>query len=217
MGRPGRDPRTLVDAKGDLLVASADDIVARLPVGTNTHVLTADSCQTLGVKWAAAAAPSGALTELYDSTVVGSDAATIDTGASGVAAGYAVIEIHLYVRVTSASNGMVNVRFNNDSAGNYEQEIIYSSVSSAAGAFRTPPAAGGSGSPTPAARQASSPRSACTVPNYDGTVGRKAGTWTGGYTDIPLGEAQAMTGQGVWRSTAAITRVAVVDLAGAHI
>jgi hypothetical protein len=46
----------LVDAKGDLLVASGADAVTRLAVGTNNHVLTADDSATNGVKWAAPAA-----------------------------------------------------------------------------------------------------------------------------------------------------------------
>jgi hypothetical protein len=43
-----------VDAKGDLLVGTADNTVARLPVGTNTYVLTADSGEAAGVKWSPA-------------------------------------------------------------------------------------------------------------------------------------------------------------------
>jgi hypothetical protein len=47
-------PATIVDAKGDLIVASAADTVARLAVGgTNGHVLTVDSAETLGLKYAA--------------------------------------------------------------------------------------------------------------------------------------------------------------------
>jgi hypothetical protein len=42
-----------VDAKGDIFVATADNTVTRLAVGTNDHVLTADSGEACGVKWAA--------------------------------------------------------------------------------------------------------------------------------------------------------------------
>lgn len=44
---------SLVDAKGDLLVASGADAVTRLAVGTNNYILTADSNEATGIKWAA--------------------------------------------------------------------------------------------------------------------------------------------------------------------
>jgi hypothetical protein len=43
-----------VNAKGDLIVATADNAISRLGVGTNGHLLTADSAEATGVKWAAA-------------------------------------------------------------------------------------------------------------------------------------------------------------------
>ena len=46
----------IVDAKGDILVASGVDAISRLGIGTNGQVLTAASGETLGVKWADPAA-----------------------------------------------------------------------------------------------------------------------------------------------------------------
>jgi len=53
---PGLVQNSLVDAKGELLVASADNTITRLGAGTNTYVLTADSSEATGLKWAAATA-----------------------------------------------------------------------------------------------------------------------------------------------------------------
>jgi hypothetical protein len=44
---------TIVDAKGDLIAATAADTVSRLAVGSNNQVLTADSSTATGLKWAA--------------------------------------------------------------------------------------------------------------------------------------------------------------------
>jgi len=44
---------SLVDAKGDIIAATANDTVARLAVGTDGQVLTAASSQATGLQWAA--------------------------------------------------------------------------------------------------------------------------------------------------------------------
>lgn len=66
----------IVDAKGDLIGATAADTPARLAVGANGTVLTADSAEATGLKWAAAgasgltliatASPSGATSVQFD-------------------------------------------------------------------------------------------------------------------------------------------------------
>ena len=48
--------KTIVDSKGDIIAATAADTVARLAVGANDTVLTADSSTATGLKWAAPAA-----------------------------------------------------------------------------------------------------------------------------------------------------------------
>ena len=53
---PGVVQKDIVDAKGDIIAATAADAVARLAVGSNDQVLTADSSEATGLKWASAAA-----------------------------------------------------------------------------------------------------------------------------------------------------------------
>ena len=59
----------LLDAKGDLFVGSADNTAAKLTVGANNYVLTADSSATYGVKWAAIP-PSGGLSTTTEGAIM---------------------------------------------------------------------------------------------------------------------------------------------------
>jgi parallel beta-helix repeat protein len=58
-GGSGGIPATIVDAKGDLLVATAADTVARLPVGTDGQVLKASSGTSTGLVWSTDITGSG--------------------------------------------------------------------------------------------------------------------------------------------------------------
>jgi hypothetical protein len=44
-------------AKGSIVVGSATNDAGVLAVGTDTHILVADSAESLGMKWAAPSAP----------------------------------------------------------------------------------------------------------------------------------------------------------------
>lgn len=45
-------PAVLVDSKGDMFIATGDDTVGKLTVGSDGTILTADSSATGGVAWA---------------------------------------------------------------------------------------------------------------------------------------------------------------------
>jgi len=65
----GAVAKSIVDAKGDLIAATAADTVARLAVGTNNQVLTADSTAATGMKWATPAGGGKVLQVVSASTV----------------------------------------------------------------------------------------------------------------------------------------------------
>lgn len=63
--------KTIVDAKGDIIAATAADTVARLAVGTNDHVLTADSSTATGLKWALPAGGAGNMVQVATGSLSG--------------------------------------------------------------------------------------------------------------------------------------------------
>jgi hypothetical protein len=84
---------TIVDAKGDIIAATAADTVSRLAVGTNDQVLTADSTAATGLKWATAT--SGGMTLLSTTTLSGAS-----TTVSSISQSYK----DLYVQVSGATS-----------------------------------------------------------------------------------------------------------------
>ena len=95
-------------AKGQLLGASASATTGILAAGTNDYVLTADSTQTLGVKWASPT--TGDITGVTAGTNIG----------GGGTSGTVTVNLAIDAAVEAGSSGSgVDVTFHSATAGDY--------------------------------------------------------------------------------------------------
>ena len=99
----------IVDAKGDLIAATAADTPARLAVGTNGQVLTADSTAATGLAWATSAAGGMTLINTGGTTLSGTS-----TAVSSIPSTYNDLEI--WIRgINVNTDTVVGMTVNNDS------------------------------------------------------------------------------------------------------
>ena len=101
--------KTIVDAKGDLIAATAADTVSRLAVGSNDQVLTADSTAATGMKWAAVA--GGGQTLLSTTTLSGTT-----TSVTGISGSYNQLLVKVLNPVFNTGGQYVRVAVNGGTA-----------------------------------------------------------------------------------------------------
>lgn len=114
--------------KGDLIVFGATDNV-RLAVGTDDQVITADSGEATGVKWATPAAVSGNLVLI--SSQVASASSSIDFTSTHVTSTYDVYLLVVEGLVTATDNTDIHLLVSNDGGSTFEadaSEYMYASI-----------------------------------------------------------------------------------------
>lgn len=197
--------------KGDVYVYGSAD--ARLPVGTNGQVLTADSTQALGVKWAAASGSGGDLVKITEQ-VLSSAAATITF--SSIPGTYRNLQLILQGRGdASATFVSCYLQCNGDTGANYDVGQFYGAAAATGGNSLIAQTSLLLGDITAATGPSGAASSVvATLANYKGTTFHKSisaanenirNTTTGYFVEL-LG--------GRWRNTAAITSLMLLLSSG---
>lgn len=123
---------TAIDAKGDLIGGTGADTFSRLAVGSNGTVLTADSTQSTGLKWAAPSTGALVLTGSADFTT--SSAVNINNCFSATYLNYLVL---INITAVSATDCDMSVRLRvggvDNSSSNYYNNVLFNNGSSVAG------------------------------------------------------------------------------------
>jgi hypothetical protein len=117
-------------AKGSIKAGTAAATFGDLAIGANATVLTADSAEATGMKWAAAGA-GGGMTLI--NTTTASSSATITV--SSIPSTYKMLLIRYSLTPSVDGNGTNSFSFNGDTANNYV-DLYFATVAAANVAYR---------------------------------------------------------------------------------
>jgi len=109
---------TIVDAKGDIIAATAADTVARLAVGANGTVLTAASGQATGLEWATPS--SGGMTVISSGNLTGSSISVTSIS------GYNNLQVVLRNAYNESGGGSIQINVNGDTGAYYNKNMLRS-------------------------------------------------------------------------------------------
>jgi hypothetical protein len=209
----------IIDAKGDLIVGTANDTPARLAVGgTNGHVLTVDSTEASGIKWAAVAA--GGMTLISETIASSLSSLTF----SSLGSYKQLLLMYSGIRHSDSSSSF-GVRFNNDSSGIYHNQGFTATGGNGAtvNIAGNSPTHLGNSSPTAMFAFGQGTNNAALVTdcqgyilidNYTSSTKGKTVFCVFQYYDNGAGSYSTKNGMSYYDSTSAITSLDVVRTAG---
>jgi len=120
--------KSTLTTKGDVYAATAASTPARLAVGTNGQVLTADSTAATGLAYTTPAS-SGGMTLISETTA----SALSSLSLSGIAGTYKELYLVWEGIVASAASSNFDIRFNNDSTSNYAYGVFGAATNNSGG------------------------------------------------------------------------------------
>jgi hypothetical protein len=119
---------TIVDAKGDLITAVAADTPARIGVGSNGQLLSANSSTATGLEWVTPAGSGSNFVALNGAGTSLSGSSTSITGLSG----YDKYYVYIYNMSGSTGTPGFSMTFNSDTSSKYGGDALQLNANSTA-------------------------------------------------------------------------------------